>query len=132
MERQRSGALASSLKAHGVTGVMLGDLIDEWYLYSFAHPISSYDDILPNLDRYLPSDISKKLLHRISACGEEGGDPLKLFGDVLSIGQVLLPGRVFARDMIKHGFPVVFYSIKWTPENVRPFGKFSHDGRSIF
>jgi hypothetical protein len=50
----------------------------------------------------------------------------------VNIGQVLLPGRVFARDMIKHGFPVLMYSIKWTPENVRPCGKLSCDSRSIF
>jgi hypothetical protein len=39
----------------------------------------------------------------------------------VNIGQVLLSGRVFARDMIK-----------WTPENVRPFGKLSCDSQSIF
>ncbi|KAF7770883.1 hypothetical protein Agabi119p4_6857 [Agaricus bisporus var. burnettii] len=126
MERQRSGALASSLKPHGVTGVMLDDVIDEWYLYVFAHPINSHDDILPHLDGYLPDDVNKKLLEKISAWGEEGGDPLKLFGEVLGTGQVRLPARIFARDMIKHGFSVLRYTMKWTPENVRPCGYVTH------
>ncbi|KAF5361734.1 hypothetical protein D9756_002143 [Leucocoprinus leucothites] len=65
MVRQRSGAFSASLRAHGVKGIIIGDLMEEWYLYSIAHPISSTEDILPNLNRYFPDVVSRNLLDRI-------------------------------------------------------------------
>lgn len=133
MARQRSGALASSLKAHGVKGVIVGEVVEEWYLYSFTHPIHSQDDVLRNVNRYLPSDISEKLIERISTWDDNGYDPKTLFGIVLSTGRINLPARIFARDMIEGGFPVVRYVIKWAPEQVRVQGKifFTIYGHSI-
>jgi len=60
-----------------------------------------------------------------------GDDPseeetVKLFGDVLSAGQVDLPVRIFVRDMMASGFPVVRYQIRWTPGGVRPHGYVTH------
>ena len=46
----------------------------------------------------------------------------RLYGRILSEGQVHLPVRLFARDMVNAGFPVVRYEIRWTPEQVRPLG----------
>ena len=31
--------------------------------------------------------------------------------------------RLLARDLLKAGFPVLRYEIRWTPEQVRPFGE---------
>lgn len=124
MARQRSGAFSSSLKEHGVKGVVIGELTEEWYLYSIAHPISSPRDILPNLGRYFPDDTSKNLLAKFRELGEGASEAevIKLFGEVLSAGQVYLPVRLFVRDLVDNGFPVVRYQIRWTPEEVRPLG----------
>ena len=127
MARQRSGMFSASLRAHGVKGIVMGDLTEEWYLYSIAHPISSPKDILPNLSRYFPDDVSRKLLNRIERLArfkdEEDNVTIRLFGEVLSTGQVYLPGRILARDLLASGFPVLRYEIRWTPEEARPFGK---------
>jgi hypothetical protein len=126
MARQRSGAFSASLRAHGVGGIITGDLTEEWYLYSIAHPITSTRDILPNMNRYFPDEVSRKLIERVSAAAVgEGGedDAVRLFGEVLSAGQVYLPGRIFVRDLMMSGFPIVRYEIRWTPESVRPLGK---------
>ena len=55
----------------------------------------------------------------------------RLYGRVLSEGQVHLPVRLFARDMVNAGFPVVRYEIRWTPEQVRPFGTFPLTGCDV-
>lgn len=126
MARQRSGAFTSSLKEHGVEGVVVGELTEEWYLYSIAHPISSPHDILPNLNRYFPDDISKNLLAKFGELGEDASEEeaIKLAGEVLSAGQVYLPVRLFVRDLVNNGYPTVRYQIRWTPEEVRPFGMY--------
>ena len=71
----------------------------------------------------------KKMLHVY--VGDGKGVPLgertpeelqKLLEELLSEGQVHLPVRLFARDMANAGFPVLRYEIRWTPEQVRPYG----------
>ncbi|KXN88001.1 hypothetical protein AN958_07813 [Leucoagaricus sp. SymC.cos] len=137
MARQRSGAFSASLRAHGIKGIITGDLTEEWYLYSIAHPISSPRDILPNLNRYFPDNVSKKLFERVGELfhwdgrGVGGSDDIttpavRLFGEVLSAGQVYLPGRILARDLVANGFPVVRYEIRWAPEAIRPLGYVTH------
>lgn len=127
MTRQRSGTFSASLRAHGVKGIVIGDVTEEWYLYSIAHPISSPKDILPNLNRYFPDVVSRKLFDKIKRSARfkdrEGSVAERLFGEVLSTGQVYLPGRILARDLLASGFPVLRYEIRWTPEEVRPLGK---------
>jgi hypothetical protein len=49
----------------------------------------------------------------------------RLFGQILSDGQVHLPVRLLARDLCNAGFPVLRYEIRWTPEQTRPKGKFA-------
>ena len=127
MTRQRSGMFSASLRAHGVKGIVIGDVTEEWYLYSIAHLISSPKDILPNLNRYLPDVVSRRLFDKIKWSARlrdlEGSVAERLFGEVLSTGQVYLPGRILARDLLASGFPVLRYEIRWTPEEVRPLGK---------
>lgn len=131
MDWQRTGGLARGLAAHGVRSVVVGDLTEEWYLYSIAHPVASMSDVVLNLERYYRADVVRKMLD-VYLAGEGGGDGgkerteeeyQKIFGMVLSEGQVHLPVRLFARDMAEAGFPVVRYEIRWTPEQVRPLGE---------
>ncbi|TBU43885.1 carboxylesterase [Dichomitus squalens] len=138
MEWQRTGGLARGLRAHGVRSVVIGDLTEEWYLYSIAHPISNVNELYRNLERYYRKDVVKKMLDVYleeegedevaeKALGEKTPEELEgLFGKVLSEGQVHLPVRLFARDMLAAGFPVLRYEIGWTPEQLRPFGYVTH------
>ena len=120
---QRSGELGRGLLAHGVKCVVIGDLTEEWYLYSIAHPIEGPQDILPNLERYFPTDVARNLIKEFRPPLADPEDAEKLFGEILSCGQVHLPIRIFAKDMAASGFPVVRYEIRWTPEQNRTAGK---------
>ncbi|KAF8159277.1 carboxylesterase [Crassisporium funariophilum] len=128
MACQRSGDLARGLRAHGVKGVIIGDLIEEWYLYSIAHPINGPLDILPNLKRYFPAEVAENLLKAFPALPDDAAadEAVKLYGDIMSCGQVHLPVRMFARDMEAGGLPVLRYEIRWTPEQDRPLGYVTH------
>ncbi|KAF9485573.1 carboxylesterase [Pholiota conissans] len=128
MEWQRSGGLARGLKEHGVKSVLIGDLTDEWYLYSIAHPITGPRDILPNLERYFPKTVAEHMIEAFPPLPESAGseEATRLYGDIMSFGQVHLPVRVFARDMAANGFPVLRYEIRWSPEQHRPFGYVTH------
>ncbi|RPD60223.1 carboxylesterase [Lentinus tigrinus ALCF2SS1-7] len=132
MEWQRTGGLARGLAAHGVRSVVIGDLTEEWYLYSIAHPIKTMGDVERNLLRYYREDVVTKMLRAYLGEGKVPPGEMtqeeleKLFGEVLSEGQVHLPVRLFARDMVEAGFPVVRYEIRWTPEQVRPLGYVTH------
>ncbi len=130
MEWQRTGGLARGLLAHGVRSVVIGDLTEEWYLYSIANPIKTMADVQQNLLRYYREDVVTKMLIAFVGDGKAPTEMtqeelVRLFGEVSSVGQVHLPVRMFARDMIGAGFPVVRYEIRWTPEQVRPFGTLS-------
>jgi len=128
MEWQRSGSFAAALKKKGVKSIVVGDLKEEWYLYSIAHPIKSYQDIKLNLERYYQVDMVEKSLELYRKPSEDDGEEefVKLFGEVLSEGQVHLPVRLLARDLVNAGFPVLRYEIRWTPEQVRPLGYVTH------
>lgn len=125
MTWQRSGLLAKGLLEHGVRCVIVGDLTEEWYLYSIAHPVRQPSDIKDNLLRYYPEDIVTKMseMYRGPKDNESEAELMKLFGEMLSEGQVHLPVRLLARDLKQAGFPVCRYEIRWTPEQVRPKGK---------
>ena len=123
MARQRSGELGRGLLAHGVKCVVIGDLTEEWYLYSIAHPIAGPQDIQPNLERYFPTDVARNLIKEFRPPSADPKDAVKLFGEILSCGQVHLPVRIFAKDMAASGFPVLRYEIRWAPEQNRSEGK---------
>jgi hypothetical protein len=125
MEWQRSGGFAKALREKGVRSIVVGDLTEEWYLYSIAHPVKSMKDIELNLKRYYQDEFIKKTLEMYPTI-PEGADEdefKKLLGQVLSDGQVHLPVRLLARDLIESGFPTLRYEIRWTPEQLRPFGQ---------
>lgn len=124
MAWQRTGGLARGLKAHGVRSIIIGDLTEEWYLYSIAHPIQTPRDIVPNLERYFPKDIVKKLVGEWRTLPDDAGskEAQNLFGEILSCGQVHLPIRLLAHDLQAAGLPVLRYEIRWTPEQNRTEG----------
>lgn len=124
MAWQRNGDLARGLLEHGVRNAIIGDLSEEWFLYSIAHPIKHKVDIQENLERYYPLMAQ----HMIDLYGRPPDDAKaeeleKLFGVILSAGQVHLPVRLLHRDLLQAGFPTFRYIIKWTPEQGRPKGK---------
>jgi hypothetical protein len=128
MSWQRSGDFARALKEKEVRSIVIGDLTEEWYLYSIAHPIRTPEDILTNLGRYYPADLVHSLLALYDEWPPKQGTDekqlVRFFGEMLSEGQVHLPVRLLHRDLVNAGFPVFRYEIRWTPEQLRPFGTF--------
>jgi len=124
MTWQRTGGLARGLLEHGVRNVITGDLSEEWYLYSIAHPIKRYQDIPENLERYYPHDIVQGMIETYGKPPDDASveELEKLFGEIFSAGQVDLPVRLLHRDLLQAGYPTFRYTIKWTPEQARPKG----------
>ncbi|KAF9075391.1 Alpha/Beta hydrolase protein [Rhodocollybia butyracea] len=131
MTWQRSGQFAKNLKEKGIKSIVVGDLTEEWYLYSIAHPISCAADVAPNLERYFPAEVVQRMMKMYRQLGDdaEQEECVRLFGDILSDWQVHLPVRVLARDLHQAGFPFLRYEIAWTPEQIRPEGGYvTHGG----
>ncbi|EPQ55190.1 carboxylesterase [Gloeophyllum trabeum ATCC 11539] len=128
MEWQRSGGLAKGLLEHGVKSVVVGELTEEWYLYSIAHPVEKVGDIEFNLDRYYEKKDVEKMLSCYRHLPDDAShdDIQRLFGEILSDGQVYIPVRLLARDLLQHGYPALRYIIQWTPEQMRPLGYVTH------
>lgn len=130
MEWQRSGQFARALKARGVRSIVVGDLTEEWYLYSIAHgDIHSMEEVKSNLHRYYPKDFVDKVmkLWRTIPEGSPPADFMRVFGEISSTAQVHCPVRILARDLVNAGFPVLRYEIAWTPEQMRqPHGYVTH------
>ena len=125
MTWQRSGGFAKGLWDKGVRSVVVGDLTEEWYLYSIAHPFGSPTDIALNLGRYYPDEVVQKITRMYKTLPDNATAPEveRLFGEMLSDGQVHLPVRLLARDLCNAGFPVLRYEIRWTPEQMRQKGE---------
>ncbi|THH06858.1 hypothetical protein EW145_g3793, partial [Phellinidium pouzarii] len=121
MAWQSSGGFARGLLAAGVRSIIVGDLVDEWFLYALAHPITVPADISTNLARYVPARAVDALLAMYSALPEDATPRacFERFGRVLSNVQVHAPVRVLARDLAAAKFPVVRYEIRWAPTKVR-------------
>ncbi|KAH9939944.1 carboxylesterase [Amylocystis lapponica] len=117
MTWQRTGGFARGLQAHGVRSIVVGELAEEWYLYSIAHPATSMRDIELNMERYYQTDVVEKMmpLYRTLPEGAPVREVERLFGEMLSEGQVYLPIRLLARDLLAAGFPFVRYIMRWTP-----------------
>ena len=127
MEWQRSGEFARALKRKGVRSVVVGDLTEEWYLYSIAHgAVHSMSEVRANLERYYPAEFVEGAMKLFPTVPE--GAPIKdfmrLFGEISSTAQVHCPVRILARDLTNAGYPVLRYEIAWTPEQVRPEGPY--------
>jgi hypothetical protein len=125
MTWQRSGEFASNLKVHGVQSIVVGDLTEEWYLYSIAHPIKTPQDIAPNLRRYFPDDFVRRIIDKWGMLPDNAGseEAQRMYGEILSFGQVHLPVRLLVRDLQNARFPVLRYEIGWTPEQNRVEGE---------
>ncbi|KAF5370021.1 hypothetical protein D9758_001163 [Tetrapyrgos nigripes] len=123
-----SGQFASNLLAKGVKSVVVGDLKDEWYLYSIAHPIPTPAGIKPNLERYYPEDMVDRMVKKYRTLPDNATEEasMRLFGEVLSDFQVHFPVRLLARDLHSVGYPILRYQVRWTPEQNRPKGYVTH------
>ncbi|KAL5521522.1 hypothetical protein ACEPAF_2270 [Sanghuangporus sanghuang] len=121
MTWQRSGGFSQGLRRAGVQSIVVGDLKEEWFLYAIAHPIQTPQDVRNNLLRYYPEKLTNALLAQYPPLSSDAQQEecFERFGRVLSDGQVHLPVRLLARDLIASGFPVLRYEIRWTPEQVR-------------
>jgi len=128
MTWQRSGDLGRKLREKGVKSVIAGDVIEEWYLYSIAHPINSPADVVPNLLRYYPQSIVTALLQVYPKLRDDSTpeESQRLFGEILADGQVNIPDRLLARDLRRVDFPVLRYEIHWAPEQLRIGGYVTH------
>ncbi|KAG6832757.1 hypothetical protein H0H87_000410 [Tephrocybe sp. NHM501043] len=124
---QRSGGFAQGLRAHGVRSIVVGDLSEEWYLYSIAHPIRAPCDIVPNLKRYQPKKVVERFVDVWRKIPDDSPmeEAEKLYGEILSCGQVHMPVRVLAEDLYNAEYPVLRYTIEWTPEQNRTGGEWS-------
>lgn len=129
MEWQRSGEFARALKRKGVRSIVVGDLTEEWYLYSIAHgAVHSTAEVQANLERYYPAEFvegAMKLFRTVPE-GAPIKDFMRLFGEISSAAQVHCPVRILARDLTNAEYPVLRYEIAWTPEQVRPEGYVTH------
>ncbi|KLO10861.1 carboxylesterase [Schizopora paradoxa] len=127
MTWQRSGGFADGLRKAGVKYLIVGDLSEEWYLYAIAHPITTPADVKENLYRYYPESIVHALLEVYDAKSvlenASAEKCVEFFGRVAADMQVHVPVRMFARDLERSGFPVLRYSIRWTPEQIREMYK---------
>lgn len=125
MTWQRSGEMGRKLREKGVKCIIAGDTLEEWYLYSIAHPIETPADIIPNLLRYYTQTIVDTLLSQYPILpGAATPEECKaLFGEILSDGQVYIPDRMLARDLSRVDFPVLRYEIHWVPEQLRIGGQ---------
>lgn len=128
MEVQKSGDLGKRILEKGIKVVIMGDLSEEWYLYSIAHPIASEADILPNLERYFPRGIALRLMDAFPPLkdGVTAEESKKRYGDIMACAQVHLPIRRLAQDLSTAGVPVLRYELQWTPESVRSLGMKIH------
>lgn len=105
--------------------MVVGDLKDEWYVYALSDPINNAKDVKENLKRYYPEKRAEALLGRYDEPGpalHEGSTTRECFeryGRVLADAQVHLPVRMLARDLLKSGFPMLRYEIRWTPKQGR-------------
>lgn len=135
MTWQHTGELARALSEKGVRSIVLGEVVDEWFIYSTVHQVFDADDIEHNLRRYYPADVVRNLMTLYPPLPDDAPrvDVQRLFGKILSDGQVHLPVRLLARDLIAADFPVVRYEIRWAPQQERPLGFVSHGAdRSIW
>ncbi|KAK4689641.1 hypothetical protein P7C73_g460, partial [Tremellales sp. Uapishka_1] len=120
MEYQQSGRMAADLKSAGVRCVIMGDVRDEDFFYSYVHPCQGPSDILPNLERYYPAEQSKRLLAAYPALAVDASPAEcdRLQGRILADGQVHLPARLLAKDLVAGGMPVVRYAVEFVAEKL--------------
>lgn len=126
MERQKKGDFARGLRERGVRNIVLGELKDEWYIYSVSHPISSPQDVQRNLKSHFPNRVVDRLMLCFKKISDEDDPEVaqRVFGQAMRRALVHFPIRLLHRDLLATGFPVMRYLIEWTPEQLRPNGMF--------
>ena len=122
MERQRNGEFPRGLRERGVQSIVVGEVSDEWYNYSFSHPIYSPFDVEEILSRYFPDRIAYNIVKCIGRVSEakNSEEETMLLGSRLAAALVHLPIRLLHKDLLAAGFPVMRYRIEWIPEQLRP------------
>ncbi|CAD6581306.1 MAG: hypothetical protein CYPHOPRED_001542 [Cyphobasidiales sp. Tagirdzhanova-0007] len=121
---QRSSTFAEGLQSAGVKSVLLTEVSEEQAFYRFSHPSTAspnvgegwkeyntraYEELLQNLNRYYqPSDAQAlaKTYPILPPCATRG-DIDGLLGQMLADGQVYIPTRQLARDLLLNGFPCI-------------------------
>ncbi|KAF8324951.1 hypothetical protein F5887DRAFT_1021320, partial [Amanita rubescens] len=107
MDRQKSAKFARGLRERGVQNIVVGEVSDEWYIYSVSYPMSSPQDCRGHLTRQFPFRIVRNLM----SC---------------SCVLTHFPIRLLHRDLLEADFPVIRYRIEWTPEQLCPNGYVTH------
>ncbi|KAM6497366.1 carboxylesterase [Amanita muscaria] len=128
MARQRTGEFSRKLKQAGVRSIVIGEVSEEWFIYSLTHPISSARDLLPSLLTLFNAPLIHNVLQCFKNLPENASieEVKKYYGEVLSAAQVYIPARLLHRDLCAAGFPVLRYRIEWAPEQLRQNGYVSH------
>jgi hypothetical protein len=120
MERQRNGEFARGLRERGIQSIVVGEVSDEWYNYSFSHPIHySPFEIGEILERYFPVRVANNIIKYFGEA-KKRIDGTMLLSKFLAAGIVHLPIRLLHKDLLAAGFPVMRYRIEWIPEQLRP------------
>ncbi len=119
MERQRNGEFARGLRERGIQSIVVGEVSDEWYNYSYSHPIYSPFEIGDIVRGYFPDRIANNIIKCFREAKNQKEGTMSL-GEHLAAGLVHLPIRLLHKDLLAAGFPVVRYRIEWIPEQLRP------------
>jgi hypothetical protein len=128
MDRQRSGKFARGLRERGIQSIVVGEVSDEWYIYSVSYPMSSPQDCRGHLARHFSG--SSRIMRDLMSCFTKISEDEDLevakavLGQALSCVLTHFPIRVLLKDLLEADFPVIRYRIEWTPEQFRPNGKF--------
>ncbi len=72
MDSQRSGNFARGLRGRGVQSIVVGEVSDEWYIYSVSHPMSSPQDCRRHLMRHFSDRIVRRLMSCFKEIPEDG------------------------------------------------------------
>lgn len=128
MDFQRSGGMGEALKAAGVRCVIAGDVRDEDAFYSIVHDVPTASDLLPNVARYYPLFVARRLVAaypNLPADAPRAECQARL-GRILADGQVHLPVRLLCRDLAAAGLPTLRYAVEMVPRALGTGGLVTH------
>ncbi|OCF41263.1 hypothetical protein I317_04921 [Kwoniella heveanensis CBS 569] len=128
------GELAKEFKKRDMA-LYIGETMDEETLYRSTFTLKSVDDIKRGLIQYYSESVGEKMIDLYlnqkikEPYGHPDPDPeigfyAKVFGDIVSDGQVRAPSRSLVRQLRNAGVPldhVHRYIVGWVPQLVRDF-----------
>ncbi|KIY45083.1 alpha/beta-hydrolase [Fistulina hepatica ATCC 64428] len=134
VEFQRSGGLAAGLRKAGVTSVVISEVSEEWAFYQAVHPAKSVDELVPNLARYYPHAIAEKLVALYPFLPENPSPAAidGLFGQIMADGQVYIPSRQLARDLVNAGFPTIRVQCRYLCDIWAKLGPYVQHGADLY